>query len=88
MAIPVLGVMATAVMVSGDYLVSSVAMLLMLYAIKYLHRGIMRTKNFSDLSLAMLCFGAIPLVFAPAALMYGLCLCWCWWCITRGASGW
>ena len=70
MAIPVLGVMATAVMVSGDYLVSSVAMLLMLYAIKYLHRGIMRTKNFSDLSLAMLCFGAIPLVFAPAALMY------------------
>ncbi|MBR3703276.1 MAG: hypothetical protein IKM12_06985 [Alistipes sp.] len=72
MAIPVMGVMATAVMVSGDFLVSSVAMLLMLYATKYIHRGIMRTKSFGDLSLAMLCYGAIPLVFAPAAIFYAL----------------
>lgn len=70
MAIPVLGVMATAVMVSGDFLVSSVAMLLMLHATKYLHRGIMRSKSFGDLSLSMLCYGAIPLVFAPAAILY------------------
>ena len=72
MAIPVLGTVATAVMVSGDYLVSSVALLLMLNATKYLHRGVMRTKSFSDLSLAMLCFGAIPLVFAPAAIFYAV----------------
>ena len=70
MAIPVLGVMATAVMVSGDYLVSSVAMLLMLNGTKYLHRGVMRTKSFGDLSLAMLFYGAIPLVCAPAAIFY------------------
>ena len=70
MAIPVLGTVATAVMVSGDFLVSSAALLLMLYATKYLHRGVMRTKGFGDLSLAMLCFGAIPLVFAPAAIFY------------------
>lgn len=70
MAIPVLGVMATAVIVSGDFLVSSVALLLMLYAIKYLHRGVMRTKGFGDLSLSMLCFGALPLVFAPSAIFY------------------
>ncbi len=70
MAIPILGVMAAAVMVSGDYLVSSAALLLMLHATKYLHRGIMRTKSFGDLSLSMLCFGTIPLVFAPAAIFY------------------
>lgn len=72
MAIPVLGVTATAVMVSGDYLISSATLLLMLYATKYLHRGLMRSKSFGDLSLAMLCFGAIPLVFAPAAILVAL----------------
>ena len=70
MSIPVLGVMATAVMISGDYLVSSVALLLMLNATKYLHRGVMRTKSFGDLSLSMLFYGAIPLVCAPAAILY------------------
>ena len=70
MAIPILGVMASAVIVSGDYLVSSAVLLLMLHATKYIHRCMMRTKNFSDLSLAMLCYGMIPLVFAPAAVLY------------------
>ena len=70
MAIPILGVMAAAVIVSGDYLVSCAVLLLMLHATKYLHRCMMRTKSFSDLSLAMLCYGMIPLVFAPAALLY------------------
>lgn len=70
MAIPVLGVMAAGVIVSGDFLVSSAVLLLMLHATKYTHRCMMRTKSFSDLSLAMLCAGAIPLVFAPAAVLY------------------
>ena len=70
MAIPVLGVMATAVIVSGDYLVSSAVLLLMLHATKYIHRCVMRSKSFGDISLAMLCYGVIPLVFAPAAILY------------------
>lgn len=70
MAIPILGVMATAVMTSGDFLVSAATLLLMLYGTKYLHRCVMRTKTFGDISLAMLCFGAMPLVFAPAAILW------------------
>ncbi len=70
MAIPILGVMATAVIVSGDYLVSSAVLLLMLYATKFIHRCVMRTKSFGDLSLAFLLYGVIPLVFAPAAALY------------------
>lgn len=70
MAIPILGVMAVAVMISGDYLVSSAVLILMLYAIKYTHRCVMRSKTFGDLSLAMLFYGVIPLVFAPAAVLY------------------
>lgn len=70
MATPILGVMSTAVIVSGDYLVSSAVLLLMLHATKYTHRCMMRSKSFSDLSLAMLCYGTIPLVFAPAAILY------------------
>ena len=70
MAIPILGVMAAGVIVSGDFLVSSAVLVLMLHATKYTHRCMMRTKNFSDLSLAMLCYGALPLVFAPAAVLY------------------
>jgi hypothetical protein len=70
MAIPILGVVAAAVMVSGDYLVSSAVLLLMLYAIKYTFRCVLRSKTFGDLSLAMLFYGAIPLIFAPAAVLY------------------
>ena len=70
MAIPVFAVLASAVIVSGDYLVSSVALLLMLLASKYIHRCVMRTKSFNDVSLAMLSFGMLPLVFAPAAILY------------------
>lgn len=70
MAMPIFGVLAAAVMVSGEYLLSSVAMLLMLFATKYLQRCIMRTDSYSDLSLAMLLFGILPLTFAPSALLY------------------
>ena len=70
MAIPVFGVMAGMVMVSGEYLLSGAAMMLMLLGTKYLLRCIMRTDSFNDLSLAMLCYGTLPLVFAPAALLY------------------
>lgn len=70
MAIPIFGVMAGAVMVSGEYLLSGVAMLLMLFGTKYLLRCIMRTESYNDLSLSMLCYGTLPLLFAPAALFY------------------
>ena len=70
MASPVFGVMAGAVMVSGEYLLSGAAMMLMLFGTKYLLRCIMRTESYNDLSLSMLCYGMLPLVFAPAALLY------------------
>ncbi len=70
MAIPVFGITAGAVMVSGEYLLSGIAMLLMLFGTKYLLRCIMRTESFNDLSMSMLCYGTLPLVFAPAALFY------------------
>ncbi len=70
MAIPIFGVVASAVMVSGEYLLSGAAMLLMLFGTKYLVRCIMHTESYNDLSLSMLCYGTLPLVFAPAALFY------------------
>lgn len=70
MGISLFGVVATAVMVSGDYLLSAVAMAVMLLATKYMQRFIMRSGTFSDLSLSMLYFGLLPLVYAPAALFY------------------
>ncbi len=72
MSIPLLGAVAATVTVSGDYLVTSAAMVLMLLASKYIMRCIMRTGSYGDLSLSMLCFGALPLVFAPAAAIYAV----------------
>lgn len=70
MAIPIFGLVAGGVMVSGELILSTVVMMLMLLGTKYLLRCIMRTESFSDLSLAMLYYGALPLVFAPSALLY------------------
>lgn len=70
MAIPIFGVIAGGVMVSSDYLLSTVAMMVMLLGTKYLIRCIMRTDSFNDLSLAMLYYGALPLILAPTALLY------------------
>ena len=70
MAIPLFGVLAGGVMVSSDYLLSAAAMMVMLLGTKYLIRCIMRTNSFNDLSLAMLYYGALPLILAPAALLY------------------
>ncbi|MBQ1958314.1 MAG: hypothetical protein II353_05580, partial [Alistipes sp.] len=65
MAIPIFGAVATCVMVSKDYMVSMCAALIMLLATKYIHRCVMRSKGFSDLSLAMLAYGTLPLIYAP-----------------------
>ena len=70
MAIPVFGILAGGVMVSGDYLLSTAAMMVMLLGTKYLIRCIMRTDSFNDLSLAMLYYGLLPLIIAPSALLY------------------
>ena len=70
MAIPVFSVVASGVMVGGDHLLSAAMLLLMLLGSKYLLRCIMHSDNFSDLSLSMLCYGTLPLMFAPAALLY------------------
>lgn len=70
MAIPVFGIIAGGVMVSSEYVLSAVVMAVMLLATKYLLRCIMRTDSFSDLSLAMIYYGVLPLMFAPSALLY------------------
>lgn len=70
MAIPIFGTIAAGVMVSGDYLLSTVAMSVMLLATKYMQRCIMRTGSFGDLSLSMLYFGLLPLIYAPTAILY------------------
>lgn len=70
MGISLFGVVATAVMVSSDYLLTASAMAVMLLATKYIQRCIMRSGTFSDLSLSMLYFGLLPLIYAPAALLY------------------
>ena len=70
MGISLFGVVATGVMTSGDYLLSASAMAVMLLAVKYIERCIMRSGSFSDLSLSMLYFGLLPLIYAPAALIY------------------
>lgn len=69
MSIPLFGAVAAMIAVSGDYLVTSLATLFMLMGSKYLMRCVMRTSSFGDLSLSMLFFGAVPLVFAPAAVV-------------------
>lgn len=69
MGIPIFGAIAACVMISGDYLVSMVASLVMLLATKYTHRCVMRSKSLSDLSLAMLAYGTLPLIYAPTAIL-------------------
>ena len=46
MAIPIFGVVAAGVMCSGDYLLSTAALTIMLLASKYIMRCIMRTGSF------------------------------------------
>lgn len=70
MGISLFGVVASAVMISGEYLLSASVMAVMLLAVKYMQRFIMRSGSFSDLSLSMLYFGLMPLIYAPAALLY------------------
>ena len=70
MGISLFGVVATAVMTSSDYLLSAMVMAIMLLAVKYMQRCIMRSGSYSDLSHSMLYFGLLPLIYAPAALLY------------------
>lgn len=69
MAIPIFGAVASCIMISKDYLLSMCAALVMLLATKYIHRCVMRSKSFSDLSLSMLAFGILPLIYAPTAIL-------------------
>ena len=70
MGIPVFGVLASAVVGTTDLYVASAAMVIMYLAMKSMLRFIMRTERFSDLSLSMLYFGLLPLIYSPAALLY------------------
>ena len=70
MAIPIVAITAAAIMVSGEMLLSAAALVIMMLATKYIHRFVMRSDSFSDLSLAMLYYGLLPLVVAPTALLY------------------
>lgn len=70
MAIPICAITAAAIMVSGEMLLTAAAMLVMMLATKYIHRCVMHTDSFNDLSLAMLYYGTLPLLLAPTALLY------------------
>ncbi|MBR2008156.1 MAG: hypothetical protein IKA01_09320 [Alistipes sp.] len=70
MAIPVFGVVAAAIMCSNDYLLTTVTVTIMLLATKYIMRCIMRSGSYGDLSLSMLYFGLLPLIYAPTAIFY------------------
>lgn len=70
MAIPLFGITACAVVGSTEWLLTTVATFVMYLATRAMTRFIMRTERFGDLSLAMLYFGLLPLVFAPTAILY------------------
>lgn len=70
MGIPLFGVVASCIVGSTDYLLTACAVVVMYQAMKSMTRFIMRTERFSDLSLSMLYFGVLPLIFAPAAILY------------------
>lgn len=70
--IPIFGIIATAILVSHQMLLSAVALLFMALAIKYMLRYIMVSESYGDLSLAMLYFGILPIIYAPTAILYVL----------------
>ena len=70
MGIPIFAVVAACIVGSTEYMVLAVLALVMYLATKSMTRFIMRTERFGDLSLAMLYFGMLPLLLAPAALLY------------------
>ncbi len=70
MGIPMFAVVASCVVGTTDYLLTACAVIVMYQAMKSMSRFVMRTERFSDLSLAMLYFGVLPLIFAPAAILY------------------
>lgn len=70
MGIPVFAIVAATIVGSVEHLVVAFAAVVMFLATKSMTRFIMRTERFSDLSLAMLYFGLLPLLFTPAAVLY------------------
>lgn len=72
MGIPVFGILAGAVVATNDYFMATAAAVVMMLASKSMLRFIMRSERFSDLSLSMLYFGILPLIYAPAAVFYVL----------------
>ncbi len=70
MAIPLFGITACAIVGSSDFLLTTASMLVIYMATRAMTRFIMRTERFNELSLAMLYFGLLPLIFAPAAILY------------------
>lgn len=72
MGIPIFGVLASAVLGSNDFFVATATMLIMYMASKSMLRFIMRSERYSDLSLSMLYFGLLPLIYAPAAILYAV----------------
>lgn len=70
MGIPIFGVMASAVVGNDDFFVATAVMVVVYLASRSMLRFIMRSERFSDLSLSMLYFGLLPLIYAPAAVLY------------------
>lgn len=70
MGIPIFAVVSSAIVGTTDYLLTACAVCVLSQSMKSMTRFIMRTERFSDLSLAMLYLGLLPLIYAPAAILY------------------
>lgn len=70
LGIPILGIVATGIMISNNMLLSAVMLVVATLATKYMLRYIMVTESYGDLSLAMLYFGVLPMIYAPTAILY------------------
>lgn len=70
MGIPIFAVVASAIVGTTDYLLTACAVYVLFQSMKSMTRFIMRTERFGDLSLAMLYLGILPLIYAPAAILY------------------
>lgn len=68
--IPILGVVAACIMMSHDMLLSAAVLLVATWATKYMLRYMMVSDSYGDLSLSMLWMGLLPLMYAPAAILY------------------
>lgn len=67
--IPIFGIIASGILMSHEMLLSAAVLVVLLLATKYMLRYIMLSESYGDLSLSLLYFGLLPLLYAPMALL-------------------